>query len=350
MQITAVEVKARRRTMSLKEREAALAQASNFSRFIKEIQTKADSVELWGIAWRNLLATMLDYGFRVYGQLDQFMQHNEWAEQHSLVLKSIANGDLAIDVESRGRLLVIDSSGSASTQDTDGDKFHETICLSRAEAFSVLTRSDTNFTDSVNRNIGDWALQPNRDEGFTKSPVVDEQTSDPILKNVADIEPPIYSAPTAEAVIDLNEDLVNTASENEGEGEAQDNDSGQVIDLEESGIKFNVGRTINQFTEEELHFFPGNTALTQLNVGIVGDLGTGKTQLIQALVQQLGADPDMNRGKRPNILIFDYKRDYSKPDFVKATGARVISPFDIPLNLFDIRDSGSEKRAILERS
>ena len=50
------------------------------------------------------------------------------------------------------------------------------------------------------------------------------------------------------------------------------------------------------------------------------------------------------------MLIFDYKRDYSKLPFVEATGAKVISPFDIPLNLFDIRDSYMGRRAWLERS
>jgi DNA phosphorothioation-dependent restriction protein DptH len=34
-------------------------------------------------------------------------------------------------------------------------------------------------------------------------------------------------------------------------------------------------------------------------------------------------------------MIFDYKRDYTSPDFVAATGARVVRPHKIPLNLFD---------------
>ena len=35
------------------------------------------------------------------------------------------------------------------------------------------------------------------------------------------------------------------------------------------------------------------------------------------------------------MLIFDYKPDYSSPDFVAATGARVVRPHKLPLNLFD---------------
>ena len=47
--------------------------------------------------------------------------------------------------------------------------------------------------------------------------------------------------------------------------------------------------------------------------------------------------PDQNRGHAPKFLIFDYKRDYTKSDFVDALGARVISPHRIPLNIFDLR-------------
>ena len=43
----------------------------------------------------------------------------------------------------------------------------------------------------------------------------------------------------------------------------------------------------------------------------------------------------MNRGVRPRVLIFDYKRDYSSADFVGSTGARVVKPHKLPLNLFD---------------
>ena len=35
---------------------------------------------------------------------------------------------------------------------------------------------------------------------------------------------------------------------------------------------------------------------------------------------------------------------------MEATGARVVKPFDIPLNMFDVRDSTQGKRAWLERT
>lgn len=70
-------------------------------------------------------------------------------------------------------------------------------------------------------------------------------------------------------------------------------------------------------------------------MGVVGDLGTGKTQLLKALVHQIASSAPVNRGIRPRMLIFDDKRDYSSPDFVAATGARVVRLHKLPLNLFD---------------
>ena len=70
-------------------------------------------------------------------------------------------------------------------------------------------------------------------------------------------------------------------------------------------------------------------------MGIVGDLGTGKTQLTQSLVYRFVNDPKLNRNQKPRFLIFDYKNDYSSEEFVQATGAKVVSPYDLPLNVFD---------------
>jgi hypothetical protein len=84
-------------------------------------------------------------------------------------------------------------------------------------------------------------------------------------------------------------------------------------------------------------------------MGVVGDLGTGKTQLLQSLVFQIATGAAGNRGVSPNILIFDYKKDYSSEEFVKATGARVIRPQHIPINLFDLSSSSQSITPWLDR-
>ena len=47
---------------------------------------------------------------------------------------------------------------------------------------------------------------------------------------------------------------------------------------EATGVLFPVGQSIGGFTSKEFWYHPSNTALSQRNVGVIGDLGTGKTQ------------------------------------------------------------------------
>ena len=122
------------------------------------------------------------------------------------------------------------------------------------------------------------------------------------------------------------------------ESEPPTQPSGQVVvsvqgDL---GIRFIVGHSVSAGERKPYWLHPSNTRLNQLNIGVVGDLGTGKTQLTKALIHQFTRHGAHNRGHAPKFLIFDYKHDYTKPDFVEAVGARVVAPHHIPLNVFDL--------------
>ena len=105
------------------------------------------------------------------------------------------------------------------------------------------------------------------------------------------------------------------------------------------GIRFQVGHSLVASDRKPYYLHPSNTKLNQLNIGVVGDLGTGKTQLTKALIYHFRRRAADNRGHPPKFLIFDYKHDYTKPDFVDAVGARVVSPHRIPLNVFRLPDA-----------
>ena len=105
------------------------------------------------------------------------------------------------------------------------------------------------------------------------------------------------------------------------------------------GIRFQVGQSLAASDRQPYYLHPSNTKLNQLNIGVVGDLGTGKTQLTKALIYECTRRAVDNRGHPPKFLIFDYKHDYTKPDFVDAVGARVVSPHRIPLNVFHLPDA-----------
>ena len=113
----------------------------------------------------------------------------------------------------------------------------------------------------------------------------------------------------------------------------------------DTGIRFVVGTSASAGESKSYHLHPSNTRLNQLNVGVVGDLGTGKTQVTKALIYEITRRGEANRGHVPKFLIFDYKRDYTKQDFVEAVNARVVSPHRVPLNVFDLPAGRDHLRA-----
>lgn len=75
--------------------------------------------------------------------------------------------------------------------------------------------------------------------------------------------------------------------------------------------------------------------LFHTNTGIIGTMGTGKTQFTKSLITQLYHSQEKNVGDEElGILIFDYKGDYneSKMDFVEATNAKIFKPYALPIN------------------
>lgn len=105
-----------------------------------------------------------------------------------------------------------------------------------------------------------------------------------------------------------------------------------------AGVRFDVGSYASSVGGNAAEYWPGNTALTQMNIGVVGDLGTGKTQLLKTLIHELR---DVSQRCQPNplsFLVFDYKRDYQDETFCKAVGGEVIPPFGIPLNIFALAE------------
>lgn len=89
-------------------------------------------------------------------------------------------------------------------------------------------------------------------------------------------------------------------------------------------------------TKEQVIWEPTNTTkVLNPNTAIIGTMGTGKTQFTKSLVTQLIRNQADNVDGLPiGILILDYKADYIKPDFVKATGAKVLPLHRLPFNPF----------------
>ena len=100
------------------------------------------------------------------------------------------------------------------------------------------------------------------------------------------------------------------------------------------GVQFRVGRILNSLGEAHVDFWPSNTAMTQMNIGVVGDLGTGKTQLLKSLTAQLRDGASSAQATPISMLVFDYKRDFQDEEFLSRVGGKVLRPHHIPLNVF----------------
>ncbi|WP_405171722.1 DNA phosphorothioation-dependent restriction protein DptH [Paenibacillus polymyxa] len=87
-------------------------------------------------------------------------------------------------------------------------------------------------------------------------------------------------------------------------------------------------------SNEEVKWFPTSTdQIMHTNTGIIGTMGTGKTQFTKSLITQLSRNSYDNVNQTPiGILIFDYKGDYIKPDFTEKTNAKVYNLYHLPFN------------------
>lgn len=113
-----------------------------------------------------------------------------------------------------------------------------------------------------------------------------------------------------------------------------------AVPLEPQGMEILFGHHLGSADENgdplPLYWTPNDTsAVFHTNTGIIGTMGTGKTQFTKSLITQLYRERSRNFDGSPmGILIFDYKGDYnsSKADFVRATNATVLQPYQLPFN------------------
>lgn len=94
---------------------------------------------------------------------------------------------------------------------------------------------------------------------------------------------------------------------------------------------------------EPLYWCPNDTEqIFHTNTGIIGTMGTGKTQFTKSMITQLYQKRKDNfESDDIGILIFDYKGDYneSKEDFIRATDAKVLKPYHLPFNPLSLTKS-----------
>ncbi|MCD8340572.1 MAG: DUF87 domain-containing protein [Clostridiales bacterium] len=148
-------------------------------------------------------------------------------------------------------------------------------------------------------------------------------------------EDPLQSAPVTEADWFAAEEAA-APPEEEPAPLQEENDSSDVP----RSMQILLGESTE--TQEPVYWCPNDTEqVFHTNMGIIGTMGTGKTQFTKSLVTQLYRQQHNNfDGQRLGILIFDYKGDYneSKPDFVRDTHARILKAYRLPFNPFSLTE------------
>lgn len=98
------------------------------------------------------------------------------------------------------------------------------------------------------------------------------------------------------------------------------------------GMKILFGHNVNN--GKQICWEPNNTnKVMHTNTGIIGTMGTGKTQFTKSLVTQLVWESKNNvNSTKLGFLIFDYKGDYIKDDFIQATKAKRFDLHHLPFN------------------
>ncbi|MCT4584204.1 MAG: DNA phosphorothioation-dependent restriction protein DptH [Peptostreptococcaceae bacterium] len=93
----------------------------------------------------------------------------------------------------------------------------------------------------------------------------------------------------------------------------------------------------DEFSDTKTYWYPNDTSKSvNMNTGIIGVSGTGKTQCTMSVIAQI--HEQMKNEEDFGILIFDYNKDYSDKDseFVKRLKPKILQPHKLPFNPFSL--------------
>lgn len=280
--------------------------------------------------WLNGLSAVIDAAMRLhpFPNADEHHLHRR--------LRRLLDGKMSLR---SGKPLVTYFQHGAQTP--DGAMF-DNFRLNRDESQVGVLVANTGYAytslDSPDSDLAQewcglvsWALEGDLDH---PSSSLDETTlrahaSDPIPDPVAH-----HAANSPQsAATEENSPLKSLVPEAAAESASEEPSSLPIVGPTD-GIRLRVGDYKDTVGIVPAEFWPSNTRLNQMNVGVVGDLGTGKTQLLQSLVHQMRKSAQLNQARPLSFLIIDYKEDFQKEQFLSRVGGRVLKPLRIPLNIF----------------
>ena len=223
---------------------------------------KRDEEPIWNLAVAKLMATWFSFGFRVYGEMVSGKFRDKLIESNAAVNQALLRGQLECQIDTRGRLIVTHEKATSRALDLDSDGFKETIMLKPDDALSVVfSPSSSNVLYEMGKRANHWdLLTPSIQTGNTNplkmppEPAVHEPFPTSTLRENGSVKG--TKTPDKKSV--KPRESISTPCTTDANGERP---------TDPMGICFKVGKTLDLFREEWQEFFPGNTALTQLNIG-----------------------------------------------------------------------------------
>lgn len=199
------------------------------------------------------------------------------------------------------------------------------IEMSEYDGIQFITKSVAEIGEYVEKiDFGGTNVDGGQGKGVAVT--IDDGDEDPVLPTISNPVPQIIPTPP--------------------KPEVYPGDNSDVIEsTEERNMEILFG--VNQKNNKEVIWYPNDTdKVFHTNTGIIGTMGTGKTQFTKSMITQLYREGKNNvDGKNVGILIFDYKGDYnkSKVDFIEATNANVYELYHLPFNPLSVIKAANSK-------
>ncbi|MHA3838150.1 hypothetical protein ACXR8F_20730 [Terrabacter sp. AAH1] len=299
--------------------------------------------------WDNALTTLVEAALRLATP-----SSSEGFERARMTLHRLVRGDYAIRL---GRPLIMFFNHQSNAVDDFAVYYegrpaaHDPMAaygaLSARPAAALKAVSGPELGDANSAMVSSWSdllawseqnavgqvLETLDEDGEEGSPLTPEELPEesvvPRLDSV-----PLDSPETVTSDIDpVSSGVQRDLTVTEGPSEASEGGAAAAI---QHGVRFPVGSFIGALGSGLAEYWPGNTETTQLNMGIVGDLGTGKTQLLKALLLNLRRQARAAQATPVSGLVFDYKKDFQGADFAASVGATVWQPTNMPLNVLEL--------------
>ncbi|WP_208710455.1 ATP-binding protein [Sinomonas sp. R1AF57] len=308
----------------------SLEQLASSLKVVKEIENTAGSLEDGAdrALWFNALATLVETAIKLKPAAD------EQSATLSDRLDKVARGQMAVRA-GRPILTYFDYLGDGS-----GASSYYSGRLGSRELGAVGMVADTRavfaaLEDPESALIESWNDLLDRSE----SPIHGDE---PTLWQGQDDPSDEDHRENLTANMDPGEALTGQATGSPVTEREPGQSAGGIVG---DGVRVNIGHALDSIGHAAVDFWPSNTGLTQMNVGIVGDLGTGKTEFVKALLSQIRSQAaERQPDESTSVLIFDYKGDFQHQEFLDRVGGVVLRPYRMPLNVFmPVTDEYSRK-------